>query len=159
MTIQKILHGWRDKKAAFILITEFIGIRSNIYSHIKDGDKGGKTAKGIKKNVIKKNIKHEDYKHVLFNNKQMYQTMKSIRSNNHQLWSYEPNKVSLSCFDYKRYMLNGINSYVYGHYRISKVVTLRHSWGSLVSDPTFWWRLPDFIYQFFAYVDHIRSRK
>ena len=112
MTIQKILHGWRDKKAAFIFITEFVGIRSNIYSHIKDGDKGGKTAKGIKKNVIKKNIKHEDYKDVLFNNKQMHQTMKSIRSNNHQLWSYEPNKVSLSCFDYKRYMLNGINSYV-----------------------------------------------
>jgi len=30
-------------------------------SYIKDNNKGGKTAKGIKKNVIKKNVKHEDY--------------------------------------------------------------------------------------------------
>ena len=28
----------------------------------------------------------------------------TIRSNNHQLGSYELNKVSLSCFDDKRYM-------------------------------------------------------
>ena len=31
------------------------------------------------------NIKHEDYKDVLFNNKQMQHTMKTIRSKNHQL--------------------------------------------------------------------------
>ena len=31
-----------------------------IYSYVKDNEKGGKTAKGIKKNVIKNNIKHED---------------------------------------------------------------------------------------------------
>ena len=47
------------------------------------------------------NIKHEDYKDVLFNNKQMHHTMKTIRSKNHQLGSYELNKVSLSCFDDK----------------------------------------------------------
>ena len=47
------------------------------------------------------NIKHEDYKDVLFNNKQMHHTMKTIPSKNHQLGSYELNKVSLSCFDDK----------------------------------------------------------
>ena len=82
---KKRVDGEYKDEAAFILITELVSVRSNMYSHIKDGDKSGKTAKGIKKNVIKKNIKHEDYKHVLFNNKQMHQTMKSIRSNNHQL--------------------------------------------------------------------------
>ena len=30
-------------------------------SYIKDNNKGGKTAKGIKKNVINKNVKPEDY--------------------------------------------------------------------------------------------------
>ena len=55
-----------------------------------------------KKNVIKiMNIKHEDYKDILFNNKQMHHTMKTIRSKNHQVGSYELNKVSLSCFDDK----------------------------------------------------------
>ena len=32
----------------------------------------------------------------------MYHKMKTIRSNNHQLGSYELNKVSLPCFDDKR---------------------------------------------------------
>lgn len=32
-----------------------------MYSYIKDNEKGGKTAKGIKKNVIKNNITHENY--------------------------------------------------------------------------------------------------
>ena len=45
--------------------------------------------------------------------------MKTIRSKNHQLKSYELNKVSLSCFDDKRHILNdGITSYAYGHYKI-----------------------------------------
>ena len=45
--------------------------------------------------------------------------METIRSKNHKLGSYEINKVSLSCFDDKRYILeNGTNSYAYGHYLI-----------------------------------------
>lgn len=85
---------------------------------MKDNQSGRKTAKGIKKNVIK-NIKHENYKDTLFNNKQMHHKMKTIRSQNHQLGSYEINKVSLSCFDDKRYILdNGHESYAYGHYLI-----------------------------------------
>ena len=46
--------------------------------------------------------------------------MKTIRSNNHQLGSYELNKVSLSCFDDKRYIHDsGKTSYAYGHYKIA----------------------------------------
>ena len=102
-------------------ISEFVGLRSKMYSYLKDDQKGGKTAKGIKKNIIKKNITHENYKQTLFENKQMYHKMKTIRSQNHELGSYEINKVSLSCFDDKRYILeDGINSYGYGHYNIKK---------------------------------------
>ena len=86
---------------------------------MKDNQTGGKTAKGIKKNVIKNDIKHENYKDTLFNNKQILHRMKTIRSQNHQLGSYEINKVSLSCFDDKRYILdNGQESYAYGHHLI-----------------------------------------
>ena len=85
---------------------------------MKDNEKGGKTAKGIKKNVIKNNIKHEDYKNVLFNNEQIYHKMKTIRSQNHKLGSFEINKISLSCFDDKRYIHNnGTTSYAYGYYK------------------------------------------
>ena len=116
---KKVIGKFKDE-AAGIPIIEFVGLRSKMYSYIKDNQKGGKTAKGIKKNVIKNNIIHDDYKETLFNNKQMYHKMKTIRSENHQLGSYELNKVSLSCFDDKRYIHNnGIDSYAYGHNKIS----------------------------------------
>ena len=95
-------------------ITEFIGLRSKMYSYIKDNNKGGKTAKGTKKCVIKNDISHENYKETLFKNQQMHHKMKTIRSNAHQLYSHEINKVSLSCFDDKRYIHNN------GHYNIKK---------------------------------------
>ena len=115
---KKVIGKFKDE-AAGIPIIEFVGLRSKMYSYIKDNQKGGKTAKGIKKNVIKNNIKHDDYKETLFNNKQMYHKMKTIRSENHQLGSYELNKVSLSCFDDKRYIhKDGISSYAYGHKNI-----------------------------------------
>ena len=116
-TNKKVIGKFKDE-AAGMPITEFVGLRSKMYSYMKDNDKGGKTAKGIKKNIIKKNIKHENYKNVLFNNEQMHHNMKTIRSNLHQIGSYELNKVSLSCFDDKRYIHNdGMTSYAYGHYK------------------------------------------
>ena len=55
--------------------------------------------------------------------KQLRHKMKTIRSKKHQLGSYEINKVSLSCFDDKRYIHdNGITSYADGHYRIGERV-------------------------------------
>ena len=119
-TNKKVIGKFKDE-ASGVPICEFIGLRSKMYSYIKDNGQVGKTAKGIKKNVIKKDITHENYKQTLFNNKQMHHTMKTIRSNNHQLGSYEINKVSLSCFDDKRYIHNnGVTSYAYGHHKIHK---------------------------------------
>ena len=114
-TNKKVIGKFKDEASGII------GLRSKMYSYIKDNNEVGKTAKGIKKNIIKKDITHENYKKVLFNNEQMHHTMKTIRSNNHQLGSYEINKVSLSCFDDKRYIHNnGATSYAYGHHKIHK---------------------------------------
>ena len=115
---KKVIGKFKDESAG-IPITEFVGLRSKMYSYVKDNERTARTAKGIKKQVIIKDIKHEDYKEVLFNNKQMHHTIKTIRSNNHQLGSFELNKISLSCFDDKRFIHeNGITSYAYGHYEI-----------------------------------------
>ena len=58
-------------------------------------------------------------KNTLLNSEQMFHKMKTIRSDRHQLGSYELNKVSLSCFDDKRFLKkDGIYSYAYGHYKI-----------------------------------------
>ena len=90
-----------------------------MYSYVKDNEKGGRTVKGIEKNVNKNNIKHADYKSTLINNKQMHHKMKTIRGRRHQLGSFEVNKVLLSCFDDKCYIHdNGTSSYAYEHYKI-----------------------------------------
>ena len=60
---------------------------------MKDNDKSERTAKGIKKNVMKYDLKRENYKETLLNNEQMYHKMKTIRSKKHELGSYEINKV------------------------------------------------------------------
>ena len=118
-TNKKVIGKFKDE-ACGIPIIEFAGLQCKIYSYIKDNEKGRKTAKGIKKNIIKKAIKNENYKDVLLNNKQLYHKMKIIRSENHEKGSYEINKVSLSCFNDKRYILNnGVNSYAYGHKNIN----------------------------------------
>ena len=117
-TNKKIIGKFKDE-ASGVPITEFIGLRSKMYSYVKENQTGGKTAKGIKKSVIKNDVKHEDYKRILLNEEQIYHKMKTIRSQRHQLGSYEINKVSLSCFDDKRYLLaDGISSLAYGHYLI-----------------------------------------
>ena len=63
-TNKKVIGKFEDE-AASTLIVEFVGLKSKMYSYIKNYEKGGKTAKGIKKNVIKSYIKNEDYKNVL----------------------------------------------------------------------------------------------
>ena len=115
---KKVIGKFKDE-ACGVPITEFVGLRSKMYSYMKDNEKGVKTAKGIKKIVIKNNLTHENYKAVLFNDEQLHHTMKTIRSSNHELGSYEINKISLSCFDDKRHISNdGIISHAYGHYAI-----------------------------------------
>ena len=118
-TNKKVIGKFKDE-AAGIPITEFVGLRSKMYSYMKENQKGGKTAKGIKKSVIKNEITHDNYKNILLSREQMYHKMKTITSEKHQLGSYEINKVSLSCFDDKRYIHeNGITSFAYGHHKIT----------------------------------------
>ena len=98
-------------------IVEFVGIRSNMYSYVKHNGKNEKTAKGIRKYAIKKNITDENHKGRLLNGKQMLHSMRTIRSDHHQIGSYQLNKMSLSCFDDKRFILeDGIHSYAYGRF-------------------------------------------
>ena len=49
----------------------------------------------------------------------MNHKMKTIRSQNHELGSYEINKVSLSCFDDKRYILEDGKQAMHTNIKIS----------------------------------------
>ena len=112
---KKVIGKFKDE-AAGMPIVEFVGLRSKMYSYMKDNEQGSRTAKGIKKNVIKQQLGHDKYKDVLFNKKQMCHTMRLIKSEKHQIGSYVVDKISLSCFDDKRYIHeNGVTSYAYGY--------------------------------------------
>ena len=124
---KKVIGKFKDE-AAGKLIKEFVGLKSKMYSYTKylkpeDYKKKEKPeikkAKGIRTNVVENQIKHEDYLYVLNNNITMHHQMNTIRSELHQINSYHLNKVSLSTYDDKRYLLDdGITSYAYGHYLI-----------------------------------------
>ena len=51
-TNKKVIGKFKDE-ASSIPIVKFVGLKSKMYSYIKNDEKGGKTAKGIKENVIK----------------------------------------------------------------------------------------------------------
>ena len=53
---------------------------------------------------------------MLFNKKDIRQKIKRIQSKIHKLGTYEIGKISLSCFDDKRHVLdNGIHTLAYFH--------------------------------------------
>ena len=118
---KKVIGKFKDE-AAGEPIVEFIGLKSKMYSYRTEG-KENKTAKGVKKGVIKRELRFSDYKDTLFTKGIMRHKMKSIRSDCHQIKSYEINKVSLSPFDDKRYILDdGITSLAYGHRDSPKII-------------------------------------
>jgi hypothetical protein len=116
---KKVIGKFKDE-AEGKPVVEFVGQRSKMYSYVKENGKGGMTAKGVKQYVIKNRLTHENFKDVIANKNQMRHKMNTIRSSKHTVGTYEIRKVTLSCFDDKRYLLNyGITSYAYGNKRIS----------------------------------------
>ena len=70
-----------------------------------------KKCKGIKSNVVKKKIDFNKYVKCLLEDKQELHNMKIIRSEKHEIYSKEVNKVALSNQDDKRLILkNKINT-------------------------------------------------
>ena len=84
-----------------------------------DDEEETKKCKGIKSGVIKKSITHEDYKTCLFEWKEQRRQMNVLRSYNHTIYTETVNKVALSPFDDKRYILeDNINTLAWGHHKI-----------------------------------------
>ena len=67
-------------------------------------------------------LRHNEYIDVLFNKKVVNHKMKIIQSNLHEIGTHDINKVSLSCFDDKRHVLDdGANNLVYFHKEIKTI--------------------------------------
>ena len=111
---KKVLGKMKDELNG-VKIVEFVGLKSKMYSLIADNDKEVNKAKGVNKK-----LRHEEYLSVLFNKKVVRHKMKRIQSVLHDVYTYDINKITLSCFDDKIYVLNdGINTLAYFHKDIS----------------------------------------
>ena len=91
-------------------INEFVGLKSKMYSLISVDDEEVTKAKGVNKKII-----YKKFVDVLFNKKVIRHNMKRIQSELHRIGTYNVCKISLSCFDDKIYILDGVNSLAYFH--------------------------------------------
>ena len=110
---EKVVGKFKNEAAANN-ITHFVGRSSKLYSYLIEMqyEKNGKLdvpkedtirkAKGVKKSVIKKSLTFEDYKKCLFSEEKVLKEMNIIRSQNHDIYSMNVNKVALSSNDDKR---------------------------------------------------------
>ena len=113
-TNKKVIGKMKDETAS-VPIKEFVGLRSKMYS-MKYGGVEKKTAKGVKKAAIRKSLRHAMYKDALFKESITQATMHVIRSINHQIYSMVCNKLALSPYDDKRYVLdNKLSTRAHGH--------------------------------------------
>ena len=97
---------------------EFVDLRTKMYS-LKTKKEEMKKAKGVKKKIVKKDIGHQDYVYCLFEGRKFMHTIQTIRSFKHQLYTIKQNKVSLSPYDDKRYLMDDrFSSLPYGHFSL-----------------------------------------
>jgi hypothetical protein len=117
------LHSTTNKKAIGKMkdecagnpVIEYVGLRSKMYSILKS-DGNIRKAKGIKKYIVKRQILHENYKEALFDQKTFRHGMDVLKSECHQIYGMHQNKLSLSPFDSKRWIMSdGIHTLAYGH--------------------------------------------
>ena len=100
----------KDKFGGIIII-EFVGLKSKMYSTKNIDGKEHNTAKEV--NIA---TEFDNFKDVLFNKKIIKHKMKRIQSKKLKLGTYEIDKISLSCFDDKIYVLDdGIHTLSFFH--------------------------------------------
>ena len=89
------------------VIREWVGLRPKCYAFKCDDLSVVKRAKGVKKNVIKKNVNFDDYLKVWAEEGAvLFRTQRMICSSNQTLYTVEQKKKALSGNDDKRFLCN-----------------------------------------------------
>ena len=97
------------------IMKEFCALRAKTYTYLMEGDSEMKKAKGVKRCVIKRRLMFENYKDSLFNNKTIMPSQLRFKSDHHNMYTEEVNKITLSSNDNKRLQTFGeVTIYLYG---------------------------------------------
>ena len=97
------------------IMKEFTALRPKTYSNLMDDGNSDKKAKGTKKCIIKRVFEFNDYKDCLLNNGIIFKLRQRFKSEAHNVYTEEINKIALSSNDDKRLQtFDRITSYPYG---------------------------------------------
>ena len=104
------------------IISSFVTLKAKMYAfqllEKNNSISETKVAKGVHRSVISKNLMFYNYLDCLFSNRVLENSFSCIKSKSHRVFSSFEDKVSLSSFDDKRYMISCIKSLPYGHKNI-----------------------------------------
>ena len=98
---KKVIGIFKDELVGKIM-TQFCALRLKTYTYLMDDDSEKKKAKGVKRCVIKRRLMFEKYKDSLFNNKTILKSQVRFKSDHHNLYTQEINKIALYSNDDKR---------------------------------------------------------
>ena len=113
-------------------IAEFVGLRPKMYSILEADGQEKKKAKGISKRTTSR-MMHSSYREALFGETSSTASMQRITSKNQRVYTVCLEKIGLSPYDDKRYVLEDkVGTLAYGHHRIANV---RVRPGALPSHP------------------------
>ena len=94
---------------------EFCALRAKAYTYRMEDDSGHKKAKGTKKCIIKRELAFKNYKDSLLNNEIVVNSQQRFRSDHHNVYTEEVNKIARSSNDDKRLeTFDRITTYPYG---------------------------------------------
>ena len=111
---KNIIRLFKDELGGKIM-KEFCVLRAKTYTYLMDDDNEKKKAKGIKKCVTKRTLMFENYKDLFFNNKTILRSQLSFKSNHHNVYTEEVNKVALNSNDDKRLQtFDRVTTYPFG---------------------------------------------
>ena len=97
------------------IMKKFCAPRAKTYAYLMDDDSEKKKAKGTKKCIIKHRIKFEDYKDSLFKNNTILRSQLRFKSDLHNVYTEEVNKIALNSNDDKRLQtFDRVTTYPYG---------------------------------------------
>ena len=100
------------------IIEKFVALKVKMYLTKTKAEDMSK-AKRVKRKLFKKDISHQDYVDCLFEEIKSMHTMQIIQSFKHQPYTIKQNKVSLSPYNDKWYLLDdGVSSLPYSHFSL-----------------------------------------
>jgi hypothetical protein len=113
---KKKLGTFKDEMGGHNVIREAVALRSKMYSLMVENKNDIKRCKGISRHTVEKILSHQDYVNCLRGNPTVRVTTAKITNLNHELFTSRQEKLALSAYDDKRYVLDDLaDTLAHGH--------------------------------------------